>query len=236
MRTALITGASRRLGLYLAESLLEEGYRVIALTRSASNALRALDDDRLDILEVSDYGDEKSLAPAVDVIRAKHERIDVMIHNASMYVKDPRDDAEYLSTYQQMIDVHMKLPAYLNRRLRSLLDDEASPGCIINITDIFVDNPSEEHALYCSTKAALDNSGKAYAKRFAPGIRVNNIRPGPVMFLPDHGEEEKAKVKSQTLLSAEPGFLPILQGIRFIIYNEFVTGSSVTIDGGRALR
>ena len=236
MKTAVITGASRRLGLYLAESLLADGYHVIAITRSASEALRSLGGDALDIHEVGEYGDEAALAKVVERIRGSERKIDVMIHNASMFVKDPHDEAEYLATYQQMIDVHMKLPAYLNHGLRSLLDDESAPGCIINITDIFVDNPSEEHALYCSTKAALDNAGKAFAKRLAPGIRVNNVRPGPIMFLPDHGEGEKAKVMSETLLAAEPGFLPILQGIRFIIDNRFVTGSAVTIDGGRAIR
>ena len=234
MNTVLITGASRRLGLYLTQAFLDEGAQVIALTRRASPELKSLPQHNLQILE-ADYGCESSLDHAVTRIRAQHKTLSLLVHNASLFEKDAAHCDDLLSFYDRLYQVHMRLPAYLNESLQSLLYNESHPGSIVHITDIYADNPNREFGLYCSTKAGLENLSKSCAKKYAPGIRVNSIAPGPLMFLPSHKDEEKKTVLDQTLLAAESGFHPILQGIRFILDNQFVTGSSIKIDGGRSI-
>ncbi|WP_169434400.1 SDR family NAD(P)-dependent oxidoreductase [Marinobacterium rhizophilum] len=234
MNTVVITGASRRLGLYLTQAFLEQGCKVIALTRKASAELDALACENLQIL-LTDYRCETSLAAAADCIRKQYETLSLVVHNASLFEKDAAHKDDLCAFYDELYRVHMRLPAYLNEALQPLLYNEAHPGCIVHITDIYADNPNREFGLYCSTKAALDNLTKTFAKKYAPGIRVNSIAPGPLMFLPSHKEDEKKAVLEQTLLPGESGFEPILQGIRFILDNQFVTGSSIKIDGGRSI-
>ncbi|UTW10560.1 SDR family NAD(P)-dependent oxidoreductase [Marinobacterium rhizophilum] len=234
MNTVLITGASRRLGLYLTQAFLEQGCKVIALTRKASAELDALASDKLHIL-LLDYNSETSLAAAIDSIRGQYDALSLVVHNASLFEKDAPHKNNLCNFYDELYRVHMRLPAYLNEALEPLLYNESIPGCIVHITDIYADNPNREFGLYCSTKAALENLTKSFAKKYAPGIRVNSIAPGPLMFLPSHKEDEKKTVLGQTLLPGESGFEPILQGIRFIVDNQFVTGSCVKIDGGRSI-
>lgn len=234
MNTVLITGASRRLGLYLTQAFLAQGCKVIALTRKASTELDALGTQNLQVV-LADYSCETSLAAAVNSIRSQNDALSLLVHNASLFEKDATHKDDLCGFYDELYRVHMRLPAYLNEALQSLLYNKAQPGCIVHITDIYADNPNREFGLYCSTKAALENLTKSFAKKYAPGIRVNSIAPGPLMFLPSHKDDEKKAVLNETLLAGESGFEPIFQGIGFIVDNQFVTGSSVKIDGGRSI-
>lgn len=237
MKTILITGASRRLGLFLTKSFLspEENAKVIVLTRKTNKTLDELNKTgNLQIIEV-DYSSIESLSQAVKKIKENNETLDLVVHNASRFEKDIIHADDPWSYYDSLFEVHMKMPVYLNENLFSLLRNKNKPGCIAHITDISVENPYPEFTLYCSTKAGLENMTKSYAKKFSPYVRVNSIQPGPILFLPTHTEIEKQKVNNQTLLDVEPGFLPILKGIKFIFDNQFVTGSSIKIDGGRSI-
>lgn len=234
MQTVMITGASRRLGLFLTRAFLDEGYEVIALTRRASAELRAAAGERLHIIE-ADYGSTPSLQQAVEAVRALGRPLRLLVHNASLFEKDALHSDDFCAFYDRLYAVHMRMPAYLNEALGDLLDSESEAGCIVQITDIYAENPNPAFGLYCSTKAGLENLTRTYAKKLAPGVRVNAIAPGPLMFLPSHNEEEKAAVLSETLIKKESGFYPVLQGIRYILDNGFVTGSTLKIDGGRSI-
>ena len=237
MKTILITGVSRRLGLFLTESFLLEGEntKVIALTRNTNDALTKLSKrNNLQVIEM-DYSSIDSLSQAVLEIKSHNKAIDLIVHNASQFEKDEIHADNLWPYYDSLYQVHMKMPAYLNENLFELLKNKDKPGCIIHITDISVENPYPEFTLYCSTKAGLENMTKSYAKKFSPYVRVNSILPGPIQFLPSHTTAEKEKINNQTLLDVEPGFLPILKGIQFILDNQFVTGSSIKIDGGRSI-
>jgi len=237
MKTVLITGVSRRLGLFLTESFLlsNKNTKVIALTRKTNDALEKLEKTgNLQIIEV-DYSSINSLSQAVTEVRSQNKTLDLIVHNASRFEKDALHANDPWAYYDSLYQVHMKMPAYLNENLFELLKNRDKPGCIIHITDISVENPYPEFTLYCSTKAGLENMTKSYAKKFSPYVRVNSILPGPIQFLPSHTSAEKEKINNQTLLDVEPGFLPILKGIQFIFDNQFVTGSSIKIDGGRSI-
>lgn len=231
-KTIVITGASRRLGLFLCEHFCELGHHVVALTRVASPELNALSDSYSITVEALEKYSESCLAQAIDNIHSKFSRIDVLIHNASYFAKD---ESYSYSQFQAFFDVHMAMPAQLNVGLRELLFDDKAPGVIVNITDIYSENPNKAFSLYCATKAGLENLTKSFAKRFAPGVRVNSIQPGPIQFLPEHDESTKQHVLQETLLGVEGGFMPILQAVLAIIENSYLTGSTIKVDGGRSL-
>ncbi|WP_394391056.1 SDR family oxidoreductase [Shewanella woodyi] len=129
----------------------------------------------------------------------------------------------------------MLFPSLLTHELAPYLFDEKTPGLVVNMTDIYADNPSHQHSLYCSTKAGLENLTRSFAKKFAPGIRCNSIMPGPLKFLPEHSQAQKEQVLNATLLPFEAGFNPVFQTIEFILANPFVTGTAIKVDGGRSI-
>jgi dihydromonapterin reductase/dihydrofolate reductase len=237
MSTILITGSSRRLGLYLTQHFLHlnKVNKVIAITRKINSELKhLLKTNRLQVIEV-DYADTSSIEKAIKDIKDDNEYINIMVHNASLYEKDNNNTDNLWKFYDNLYSVHMKMPVQLNEGLFTLISNKENPGSIIYITDIAAENPNENASLYSSTKAASENLCKSYAKKFAPHVRVNSIQPGSILFMPTHTEEHREKRAKQTLLEVNPGFLPILQGIEFITKNSFITGTSIKIDGGRSI-
>lgn len=235
---AVITGASQRLGLHMTRSLLNKGWRVLVLTRAVQGDLAQLTDQHSEHLTAIEYDalDDSSVGQAIETILRLTPRVDFLLHNASIYEKDTAHQDDFCAFYDALYQIHQKLPARLNHALKShLQQSERQHGNIIHITDIYVDNPNPDYALYCSTKAGSENLMKSYAKAFAPKVRVNAIQPGPVKFLPEHSENEQADVLAETLLAVEGGFEALEKAIEAILDNHYMTGSVMRVDGGRSL-
>jgi dihydromonapterin reductase/dihydrofolate reductase len=227
----VITGASRRLGLFLSQAFIKQGWNVTALTRSTSDELSQVDSPNLNIIEV-DYSDPEHLANACADIATNG--LDVIVHNASYFAPDETGSAASLNQLKAMTRTHIELPLQLNSLLAEALA-ASDNGNIIHMTDIYVDNPNEEYANYCASKAGLENLSKSFAKKLAPKVRVNTIQPGALAFLPEHSEDAKTVVLQNSLLKIEAGFDPILRAIHSIIDNPFITGTAIKVDGGRSI-
>lgn len=232
---ALITGAGRRLGLHITQSLLARGWQVVVLTRHCNEALAALPQQSLTCIEFDAF-EQSSVERAIEQIRQQVSRLDFILHNASVYEKDADHTEDAATFYDRLYQIHMKLPAMLNQSFADLLQTSANPHSnIIHITDIYVDNPNPDYALYCSTKAGSENLMKSFAKRLAPKVRVNAIQPGPIKFLDTHSAADKSQVMAETLLAEEGGFEALEKAIYAILDNHYMTASVVRVDGGRAL-
>jgi dihydromonapterin reductase/dihydrofolate reductase len=237
MSMILITGASQRLGLYLVESFLRSGWSVLAATRSSSDALNQLEMtfSKLIVYQVEKYNQDTGRQLA-DWVSHMDFTLNAVVNNASLYAKDNEVLAKEDIAFQDFVDIHLMFPESLVRTLYKNVSRTQHSNCsIINITDIYVDNPNEEYALYCASKAGLENLTRSMAKKYAPIFRVNSLKPGPIKFLDEHSEFEKKTVLKQTLIPIESGFEPIFLGVRYLIDNFYVTGSSIYIDGGRSL-
>jgi dihydromonapterin reductase / dihydrofolate reductase len=235
VKSILITGASRRLGLFLSEEFLRMGFYVYAVTRTCSTELNNLAEAnsnlQLVLVEGYDHPSGVQLSKALG-----GASIDVIVNNASYYHSEKSLLSESGGEqYQAFFNVHMLFPALLSEWYYQQTKAENREGIIINLTDIFAEKPTASNALYCSTKAGLENLTRSLAKKFAPIIRVNSILPGPIKFLPSHSKEDKERVLNETLLGKEGGFSPIFQTICFIIDNHYLTGSAIKVDGGRSI-
>ena len=203
MRNIAITGASQRLGLYLAKSFLERGDKVFAITRNASPDLQGLKQPNLVLIEISEYSGEAGVLAANKVL-AKGEKVDLLVNNASAFCKDaePSNDLTSMNIFYQ---THMAFPYTLTNMLGETLEKAKHSGVVINITDIYATMPNEKFMFYCSTKAGLANLTVSLAKRFSNTLRVNAIAPGPIKFLPEHTSKDKDIVLMQSLIKREGG-------------------------------
>lgn len=219
----------------MVSSFLKQGWRVVALTRTVSEELKALTCEDLECIHFDAMSAHK-VDEAIKRMKAKYGHVDFLLHNASIYEKDEQHQEDFSEFYDSLFKIHMKTPAQLNRGLESLLKNSIrNTSNVVHITDIYVNNPNPEYALYCSTKAGLENLMISDAKRLAPKVRVNAIQPGPVKFLPEHSEADQSKVLSETLLAAEGGFEALEKAIWSIVDNEYMAASVVRVDGGRSV-
>lgn len=231
MPHAVITGASRRLGLYLTEQLLKDQWQVTVLTRHTSRELASLDQKNLTIIE-TDYQPNDALHSALQPLL--RSSIDLLFHNASKFEPDADSEIDSHQQLLELMNIHVALPAFLNRVLAPALKMSTNAN-VIAMTDIYVDNPAERFSNYCASKAALENLSRSFAKQWGDRVRVNTIQPGALKFLPEHSEYMKKAVLEKSLIQREAGFEPIYQALCYLVENRFITGTALRVDGGRWL-
>ncbi|GGD11109.1 dihydromonapterin reductase [Halopseudomonas salina] len=228
--TILITGGAQRVGLHCARRLVEDGYRVIITCRTMRPEWQ---DQPLNGIEVM-LADFSTLAGIEDFIRRLHQRAPVLraiVHNASLWL----DDHQGAQAMQQMYMVHVQAPYLINRAAEALLDPQQVTD-IIHLTDHVAQRGSKKHMAYCASKAALENLTLSFAAQFAPRVKVNSIAPALIMFNTDDNDEYRRKTLEKSALGIEPGPEVVYQSIRYLMDNTYVTGTSLTLNGGRHLK
>jgi NAD(P)-dependent dehydrogenase (short-subunit alcohol dehydrogenase family) len=177
-KIAVVTGASRGIGLAITQGFVEAGARVVAGSRVISDELQALSAaGSLSAVEV-----DLSLpdGPA-DLVRAAGERVDILVNNVGGAA--PRLDGFLAITddmWQRTLNLDLMSAV---RTMRAVIPVmlAGSGGVIVNIGSVNARLPDPAVLDYSAAKAALVNVAKSLSKEFGPqGIRVNTVDPGPV--------------------------------------------------------
>ncbi|WP_040261293.1 dihydromonapterin reductase [Pseudomonas massiliensis] len=228
----LITGASQRLGLHCALRLLADGYAVIGTyktERPGLDTLKAAGGTAL----YADFSDEAGIRRFIDELGARTVGLRAIVHNASTWQPDGSEHSA--APFQAMFNVHMLAPYLINLASEPLL--RASPKAdIIHITDDVTRKGSARHSAYCATKAGLDSLVLSFAARYAPAIKVNGIAPALIAFNEQDDDAYRRKALAKSALGIEPGAEVIYQSLRYLLDNCYVTGTTLTVNGGRHLK
>lgn len=227
----LITGASQRIGLYCAERLLAEGQPVIVSYRTHRASLDRLR-DRGAITLQADFSGADSTHAFIATLKQQTSSLRAIVHNASdWHIETPGREAEI---FQRMFEVHMLAPYLINLHCAELLQ-HGGPADIIHIGDDVTRRGSKKHIAYAASKAGLDNLTLSFASSLAPAIKVNAIAPALIQFNSDDDEEYRRKALAKSALRIEPGADVIYQSLRYLLDNPYVTGTILSVNGGRHL-
>ncbi|MFK3969887.1 dihydromonapterin reductase [Pseudomonas sp. NPDC087358] len=228
----LITGASQRIGLYCAEQLLAEGQPVIISYRSERPGVQRLEQLGAITLK-ADFSSQASVMAFISQLKAHTDSLRAIVHNASEWLAETRGDEG--DVFMRMFNVHMLAPYLINLHCADLLlrSDKAD---IIHIGDDVTRKGSSKHIAYCASKAGMDNLTLSFAARFAPKIKVNGIAPAMLMFQPDDDEQYRARTLAKSAVGIEPGPEVIYQSLRYLLDNPYVTGTTLTVNGGRHVK
>ena len=236
-RTALITGASKRVGRALTEHLAASGWNVIIhFNSSGKDAEQLIQSLKLKFPTQSFNTVKSNLSKSSEVesliprIIKEYGNFHLLINNASVF------DSGYIKEttfelFDLQIGVNLKAPFFLMR--------DFARGCkngnIINFVDTRITSNKTNFAAYSISKKGLWNLTKMAALEFAPEIRVNAIAPG-VTLPPEDKDEKYLKKMAQNIPMQKPGGIyPVLQSIDYIIQNEHLTGQLLFADGGENL-
>ena len=228
----LITGAGQRVGLHCAQRLLEDGHQVIFTYRRERPGVQALQD--LGAIGVfADFSSEAAILAFIDELKAHTDRLRAIVHNASEWLAEtPGNEAE---AFERMLNVHLLAPYLINLHCADLLK-RSTPADIIHISDDVTRKGSSKHIAYCASKAGLDSLTLSFAARYAPAIKVNGIAPALLLFNPDDDAAYRAKALAKSALGIEPGSEVIYQSLRYLLDNPYVTGTTLTVNGGRHVK
>ena len=213
MRT-LLTGGTGKLGVAVAERLRSEGWQVLAAGSRDGDVSRA------------------EAARAL-VERAADELggLDVVINGASAgfeakpfeQVSEADVDAALGATVKGSFFVTQAAAPHLR----------ASRGLVIMVEDVAAYQPWPSFAAHGAAKAAQAMLTRTLAKALAPDVRVCGIAPGPVALEPGDDLERRA---AETALRRVGSPDDIAGAILYLADADFVTGATITVDGGRLLQ
>lgn len=238
MKTALITGAARRIGRTLALSLAADGW-AIAIHHNNSDAEAASLKAEIEAMGRratiirADLGDESAPAHMIAEATAALGPLTLLVNNASLF---EADNAHTMTpaTWAEHINANLRAPAFLSQAFAVQLPQGAS-GNIINIIDQRVWRPTPRFLSYTLSKMGLWDLTRLLAVSLAPHIHVNGIGPGPTLANARQSPEDFARQTKATILERGTSPDEIAAALRFILAAPAMTGQMIALDGGQHL-
>jgi 3-oxoacyl-[acyl-carrier protein] reductase len=241
MRNVIVTGASRGLGLAISGALAANGYRVLAIARSATEPLQAL------ITKAAQAGqgavqfhpfdllDMPAMARFVSRLRQEVGPLYGLVNNAGLgtagVLAMMRDEQ-----IETLIRLNTLSPIVLTKHVvRSMMSERA--GRIVNISSIVATTGYQSLSVYSATKASLIGFTRSLAREVGQlGITVNAVAPGFVDT--EMTREMEAKQREQIIRRSALRRLPepadVAAMVRFLLSEEArnITGTTLTVDAG----
>lgn len=233
-RVALVSGASRGIGLALARGFGNAGATVVGIGRSPAPAEAMTGNLYYSRCDVSNTADFQSLC---ETIYRDHGGLHVYMHAAAVSIAtdsgvDPDDE------FEKIIDINLKA-AYRCCRIVSGYMERSGGGSIINITSIGAMQGFPRNPGYVASKGGLRLLTKALALDLADRrIRVNNLAPGYIhtaMTEKSFNDPERHRERLARMMLKRWGTPEDLIGAAIFLASDasaYVTGQDVFVDGG----
>lgn len=241
-KVALITGASRRIGLAISHVLHSAGMNIVLHYHTSGSEAEKL------AQELNKKRDHSAFTVQADIAVSGSEqmvvtkaaeywdRLDVLVNNASRFY---RTEVGKVSDFAwlDLMNSNVRAPFFLAQAAAPYL--RQVNGTIINITDIHAESPVKEYSVYCISKAALLMANKALARELGPEIRVNAVAPGAIVWPEGENtlsEKQKEKIIAQTALNRVGNANDIAKTVLFLVRDgDYITGQVINVDGGRSV-
>jgi pteridine reductase len=210
---ALVTGGTGRLGAAIVASLEREGWSVLG-AGSADGDLSQ-----------------------VDVARALVERaaadlggLELLVHAAGDgFAPKPIEDVSE-EDWEAAFGITAKASFFVTQAAAPHL--KAARGTVVLIEDVAAYQPWPSFAAHCAAKAAQAMLTRVLARALAPEVRVCGVAPGAVAVEPEQEERRAA----ETPLGRVGSPADVAEAVLYLAGADFVTGTSLVVDGGRMLQ
>lgn len=229
-KTALVTGAGRRLGQAIAIALAEAGTNIVAhYHESEAGAAETVAKARLRGVQAAHVGaDLANPDEAGDLVRWCAQALalpDILINNAGVFEPGTLMSST-LDSWERHQAVNLRAPFLLTQAFASFLEDRE--GKIVNLADWRAAFPGRAYVAYTVAKAGLLTLTEIAARELAPRVQVNALALGPV------GDEPKSVIER---LPARRGaeVSEVCQAVLWLLRSDYVTGETLFLDGGAHL-
>ncbi len=225
-RTAIVTGAGKRVGRAIAEGLLADGWAVVAHVHH--------DGDTVPEGAVAVAADlaEKDAATAIFAAADGLPPVALLVNNAARFAEDRLETLD-AAGFDSHMAVNARAPALLTQMFATRVGDSGG-GLVVNLLDAKLSALNSDYFSYALSKIALAGLTELSARALAgQGIRVNGI--APALMLQSDGQDEsnfEAMHRFNPLgRGVEPG--DVVAALRYLIDATAMTGEILTLDSGQ---
>ena len=228
-KKALVTGASRGMGLATAERLIKEGIEVIS-TGTKTLGYHAKGSSYLQV----DFLDKNSIDNFIRII--KNENIDILVNNAGINKIDNFEDISEVD-FDQILQVNLKSPMLIAQTLVNHMKKN-NWGRIVNVASIFSKLSKAQRASYSASKFALDGLTASMSAELSElNILINTVSPGFInteLTKKILGANEIRNIENTIPLKRLGDPKEIAAFINWLVSEEntYLTGQNLIIDGG----
>lgn len=243
-KTALITGAAKRIGREISLTLAREGVTIIIhYSQSKVEALQLkkeieAEGGKAHTIKENFLSKRGSLETIVrkftQAVYAKVSEIDILVNNASIFYPTPLEKAGE-KDLNDFLDLHIKAPFFLSQEIGLGMVKQGA-GKIINMVDWTALKPNPKFIPYAISKAGLVACTQGLARALAPAVQVLSLAPGPILPAEGSTKEEQEAVIQQTLLKRFGDPKDIANTVRFFCKDtDYITGAFIPVEGGAML-
>lgn len=241
-KTALVTGAARRLGKDIAISLAESGFDIVLNYFSSgdsdvSDAVNKIKEFNVNVLPVkADISDVNEIKKMFGEVKKNFDSLDVLVNNAAVFEKTDFTDMDE-KVYDRALDLNLKGAAFCSSEASKLMMNNKNKPChIVNIASLGGFMNWESFVPYSVAKAGVIKLTEITAKRLAPDILVNAIAPGTIVIENDDNVTVDFREVTEYPVRRFGKSSDIVSLLRYlVIENKFITGRTIVADGGRIL-
>lgn len=239
---ALITGGGTGIGRATALLLASQGANIaVNFNRSENEAQQTVVEiqelGRRAVAIRADVSDEVAVGKMIQQVGEEFGRLDVLVNNAATTEMVPYTDLDKMTAelWDRIMAVNVKGTFFCCRDAMPWLRANGD-GQIVNVSSIAGLTGLGSSIAYAASKAAVINMTRALAASQAPDVRVNAVAPGVVETRWVQGWEKYTdphRERTPMKRHAQPD--DIATTILGLVLNPFITGQTITIDGGRTL-
>jgi 3-oxoacyl-[acyl-carrier protein] reductase len=241
-KNILITGASTGIGAETAKAMASGNELIVHYNASREKAEAVCATVKKNggnaLPFQADLSTEQGCRSLSAFAAEQFDRLDILVNNAGGLIE--RREGRYVDW--KLAEAIFRLNVFSVFQVTALcipLLDKGTKPCIINLSSIAIRHGAPSATPYGAAKAALDSYTRGLAKELAPKIRVNAVAPG-VIDTPFHEKvstrEFMARTRENTPLKMLGRSSHVVQAIKMLIENEFITGETVDVNGGLFMR
>ncbi|HXY68625.1 MAG TPA: SDR family oxidoreductase [Gemmatimonadales bacterium] len=238
-RNALVTGAGQRVGRAIAYGLIRRGVNVaIHYHRSERGAKATMMEGEVAGVRVAMLKADLGDAGAAEELPARAAQalggpLDIAVLSAAVMERRPLEDVTP-ADWDRVIDLNLRGTFFAAKGAAAAMG--ARGGAIVALADLSSFRPWRHYPVHTVSKAGVVALTQQLAKALAPRVRVNAVAPGAVLLPEGWGEDEKAKLVASTPLGRLGTPDDVVRAVLFLVESDYVTGTTVVVDGGRLLR
>jgi glucose 1-dehydrogenase len=241
-KVALVTGGGVRVGRALVLALAKAGCDIfIHYGNSVDAAVEVKEKAESFGVRAVTYPADLADASATETIIPKavevFGKVDILINSASIYPQNDHFNHIDVRSWDKIFAINLRAPFQLSQAFAQQLPPDGQ-GKIININDARIPHPKPGNFSYRLTKGGLWDMTQMLALELAPRITVNALALGQILEPPNDPDPEKfmQEYANRRIPLKIPGNPQVVtDSALFLLQQDFLTGSTITLDGGEYL-